>query len=28
MLQLNHDRFIENLTPESTLKLIEELSNK
>jgi NADH-quinone oxidoreductase E subunit len=28
MLQLNHDRFFENLTPESTLKLIDELSNR
>ena len=28
MLQLNHDRFIENLTPESTLQLIDELSFK
>jgi len=28
MLQLNHDRFYENLTPESTLKLIDELSNR
>jgi NADH-quinone oxidoreductase subunit E len=28
MLQLNHDLFYENLTPESTLKLIEELSNR
>ena len=28
MLQLNHDRFIENLSPESTLKLIDELSSK
>ena len=28
MLQLNHDGFYENLTPESTLKLIEELSSR
>jgi NADH-quinone oxidoreductase E subunit len=28
MLQLNHDRYYENLTPESTLKLIDELSNR
>jgi len=28
MLQLNHDGFYENLTPESTLKLIEELANR
>ena len=28
MLQLNHDLFYENLTPESTLKLIDELSNR
>jgi NADH-quinone oxidoreductase E subunit len=28
MLQLNHDRYYENLTPESTLKLIEELSSR
>ena len=28
MLQLNHDRFYENLTPESTLKLIDELSTR
>jgi len=28
MLQLNHDRFYENLTPESTLKLIDELANR
>ena len=28
MLQLNHDRYYENLTPDSTLKLIDELSNR
>ncbi len=28
MLQLNHDRYYENLTPESTIKLIDELSNR
>jgi len=28
MLQLNHDRYYENLTPESTLKLIDELSSR
>jgi NADH-quinone oxidoreductase subunit E len=28
MLQLNHDRFHENLTEESVLKLIEELSRR
>jgi NADH-quinone oxidoreductase E subunit len=28
MLQLNHDRYFENLTPESTIKLIDELSNR
>jgi NADH-quinone oxidoreductase subunit E len=28
MLQLNHDRFYENLTPESTLQLIDELSSR
>jgi NADH-quinone oxidoreductase E subunit len=28
MLQLNHDRYYENLTPESTLKLIDELSTR
>jgi NADH-quinone oxidoreductase subunit E len=28
MLQLNHDRYYENLTPESTLKLIDELASR
>jgi NADH-quinone oxidoreductase E subunit len=28
MLQLNHDRFYENLTLDSTLKLIDELSSR
>lgn len=28
MLQLNHDRYYENLTEESTLKLIDELSSR
>lgn len=28
MLQLNHDRFFENLTEESTLKLLSELTNR
>src|ERR1039457_2894375 len=28
MLQLNHDRYYENLSPESTLKLIDELFNR
>ena len=28
MLQLNHDRFHENLTPQSTLQLVEELSSR
>jgi NADH-quinone oxidoreductase subunit E len=28
MLQLNHDRYYENLTPESTLQLIDELSSR
>jgi NADH:ubiquinone oxidoreductase subunit E len=28
MLQLNHDRYYENLTPESVLKLIDELSSR
>ena len=28
MLQLNHDLFYENLTPESTLKLIDELASR
>ncbi|HLX38521.1 MAG TPA: NAD(P)H-dependent oxidoreductase subunit E [Candidatus Binataceae bacterium] len=28
MLQLNHDSFYENLTPESTLKLLDELASR
>jgi|ERR1022692_1051767 NADH-quinone oxidoreductase E subunit len=28
MLQLNHDAYYENLTPDSTLKLIDELSSR
>jgi NADH-quinone oxidoreductase subunit E len=28
MLQLNHDGYYENLTPESTLKLIDELASR